>query len=163
MRTVADRIAHLRPCADALEWARDYTSPAKAWSECEHGDWMLWLLGQLSGVPESDARKLLVLAACDCADLAMPHAKTPVVAKCIKTARRWAKGKATIEQLREARNDAAADAAYAAYAAADAAAAAAAAAYAARKKTLATCADIVRQHYPRPPVIKLPLDDEEDD
>jgi hypothetical protein len=96
------------------------------------------------------------------------------VRECIETLRRYAKGKATIKEVREARRSAAdaayaaadadADAAYAAaaaaaYAAADADADAAAYAAdvacetAARSSSLKRSADIVRQYYPKPPSI----------
>jgi hypothetical protein len=177
-RTVAARIKHLEPCQDATKWAKGYTSPVKAWRECQRGDWMLWLVGKVSGPPESEGRKKLVLCACECARLALPifenrYLNDGRVRKCIETAERWAKGEATIEELRQARSAAYAAyaaAAYAAYVAADAAdayaAAYAAAAYAAdayaadayaadaaRAKALAECADIVRKHYPKPPTL----------
>ncbi len=179
MPTIADILKPLRPCEDALEWAKNYTSKDDAWKECTRGDWMLWLLGTQSGLPESEARNLLVLCACDCAELALQYTKDTRVKACIGTARAWANGKATIAELREAREaaysaahaaaayaDAAAySAAYAAYAAAAAAAAAADsadaaadaaaadAAYADRQSVLAKCADIVRKYYPKPPTI----------
>jgi hypothetical protein len=70
----------------------------------------------------------------------LPHTKDQRVLACIETAERWAKGKATIAELREAR-----------VAAADAADAAAYAA--ARTRTLKACAGIVRKHYPKPPKV----------
>ena len=124
---------------------------------------MLWLLGGWC-VTLSD-RKLLVLAACACARLALPHVLAgelrPLHA--IETAEHWARDEngVTLEDVRKARNAANAtyDAAYAAAHAAHAYAADAHAAYAAnaadaaaaRSKTLAQCADIVRQYYPKPP------------
>ena len=179
--TVADRINHLHPCEDAATWADGYTSPDEAWRECQRGDWMLWLLGKLSGTPESDDRKKLVLCAMECARLVLPiyekrFTSDNRVRACIETAERWANGQATITELRSARSAAAAAAAaaadaadaaaayaaYAAYAAAAAyavdaayaAAAAADAAAAARSKARAECAGIVRKHYPRPPRIR---------
>ena len=150
-RTVADMLPR-DACDKAKDWARGYTSAAKAWAECQRGDWMLWLCGRYSGPPESDGRKKLVLTTCACARLALPHANGDAARKCIETAERWAKGKASIEELREAQRYAAAAAAtYAAYAAATAYAAAPADSAAAATKVLAQCADIVRQHYPKPP------------
>jgi len=122
-----------------------------AWATCERGDWMLWLLGKLSGPPGSDSRKQLVLIACDCAELAWQCQRTGETKsqKAIAVARSWASGDSNItlsDVMRAASaaadaaaDDAADDAAYAAaataYAAADAAAtavdAAATAAYAA--------------------------------
>jgi hypothetical protein len=194
-KTLADRIAHLHPCSDAAKWLAEQKTPAPAWKDCQRGDWMMWILGKLSGEPGSDARKKLVLCACECARLALPHVKAGELRplKAIETAEAWARGEASLDDVREARKaayaadayadaaayaayaaDAAAYAAYAAYAAdaaaaaayaADAAAAAAyaayaadaaayaAAAYAARSKALATCAEIVRRHYPKPPKV----------
>ena len=122
-------------CSDALEWCEGYESLAGAWAECQRGDWMLWLVGELSGKPESDSRKKLVLTACQCARLALPYVKTgelrPLLA--IETAEAWARGNEgiTLEDVRKAAYAAAHAAAYAAAYAADAADAANAAVYAA--------------------------------
>ena len=134
----------LSACDEAREWYDDRPSHL-AWRQCERGDWLLWIADRL-GVD----RKLVVLAACDCAETALKFVPAgedrPRIA--IETARKWASGEATA--IKEVRADAAdayaayayaayADAAYAAYAAAayaaaayaaDAAAAYAAAAYA---------------------------------
>ena len=181
MKTLLTQLAEMHACDSAVQWVRSggYKTLSAAWRACPRGDWMLWFAGKKSGDPESEGRRRLVIAACECARLALPYAKSPTVLICIETAEKWSRGEATIEQVHEARRNAAADA-YAAYAAAAAAAAyaaaaaddayayaayayaaAAAAAYAyadaaaayadARKKTLAQCADIVRKHYPRPP------------
>jgi hypothetical protein len=179
---LSETLRTIGACDEAREWADSYTSAKKAWNECERGDWMLWLLGKLSGEPESSKRKKLVLCACECAELALPYTKDKRVKKCIDTTRAWANGKSTIEEVIEARfaadaatdaaasaaaayaaNAAASAAAYAsaaasaaAYAAANASAAASAAAYAsARTKTLKQCADIVRKHYPKTPAVRL--------
>ena len=149
-------------CHEALTWARNQPSATVAWRNCKRGDWMLWLLGKLSGDPDSDSRKKSVLATCACARLALPYVKKgeerPRIA--IETAEAWVKGELGItrEQVNAAANAvyaaayAANAAAYAANAAANAANAAAYAAYAAaRVSLLAKCADIVRQHYPEPP------------
>lgn len=90
-------------------------------------DWALWELSRL-GLD----RKTLVLMACDCAETAKrwwpEGTNAPSVA--IQTARKWARGKATIQEVRKAANATATYAAYtAAYAAAYAAATAAYAAY----------------------------------
>jgi hypothetical protein len=141
---------------------------------------MLWLLGRIAGPPESADRKRLVLAACDCAELALPHVRDEwvrsIAEATLEVTRAWAHDSQESARVREARSlcwSAAADAAAAyaaadaadaaaAYAAADAADAAAAAAYAAdasaasaaRRRVLKQCADIVRAHYPVAPVVK---------
>jgi hypothetical protein len=165
----------LHACPEAVEWVAKQTTTKQAWQDCKRGDWMLWLLGKLSGKPGSAARKNLVLAACGCARLSLKYVskgeERPRIA--IEKAEKWAHGKATLDEVRDAAYAAAdsadyADDAYAAYAAyaaaanaayaaANAAYAAANAAYAAyadadaKTKTFAKCADIVRKHYPTPP------------
>jgi hypothetical protein len=115
---------------------------------------MLWLAAR-AGVD----RKVIVLIACECARLALPHLKAgedrPRAA--IETAERWARGEVgvTLDDVRKAAaysaaaySAAAAAAAAAAYSAAaySAAAACSSAASGARAATLRLCADIVRKH-----------------
>ena len=142
------------PCRDAIAWVRTQPNRQAAWDACERGDWMLWLLGSLSGKPESQQRKKLVLAMCDCASISLRKEHT-VAARCISVTRDWAQGSAHITDVRAA----AAYAAYAAYGgevaayAADAVDAGEVAADAADAvdATLKRCAQIVRKHYPHPP------------
>jgi len=127
--TLRDQLVAIRACSDAVEWVGTRTIE-QAWAECERGDWMLWLAGRI----DID-RKLLVSAACACAEPALAFVRAgedrPRLA--IEVARAWCVGTATLDDVRAA--DAAADAAaYAAYAAAYAAADAAAADAAAYEK-----------------------------
>lgn len=110
----------------------------------ERGDWLLWLAGR-AGID----RRTLVQAACDCAELAWPHARgTDTLLTCmlaVHVTREWCDGRADLDDVRavaaaaaaaalaDALADAAADAAagYAAAHAAHAAYAAYNAAYAA--------------------------------
>ena len=163
-----DKLNKLDACNEAVREAKKFKSGQAAWDNSARGDWMLWLVGRISGKPESAKRKKLVLCACECARLALVHVpkgeNRPL--KAIETAEAWARGEATIDELRGARGEAwqcyatatatataAAAADYAAAACADYAAACAAAC--ARKDTLKKCADIVRKHYPKVPVVKL--------
>ena len=143
----SDKLVSMNACQEAIDWVgrRDIKS---AWRDCPRGDWMLWLAGRL----DID-RKLLVLAACDCAETALQYVPKgedrPV--KCIQVSRNWCNGTASMDDVRAARRDADAAAAYAAAAAAyDAAAYAdAAATYAAARKTAQqTCADLIRKRIP---------------
>jgi hypothetical protein len=59
-----------KACEDALKWLEDQQSWEQAWQDCERGDWMLWLLGYLSGEPGSRSRRKLVAASARCARLA---------------------------------------------------------------------------------------------
>ena len=128
------KIKNLGACEKVVLDAHNYQTSQELWDKCERGDWMLWLVGKLSGEPELEKRKKLVLTACKCARLALPYAgkNKDVVEKCIITTENWASniGRITITDVRAAA-DAAADAAYAA-----------------RTKALKQCADIVRTDYP---------------
>ena len=108
-------------------WAKDYKTLRSAWEACERVDWMLWLCAKMEGKKGWSTRQQIVLVACDCAELVLPiyEKKYPDdkrVRNCIEVTRKWANGKATIEEVRQARRAAAYAAAYAAYAAAYAAA-----------------------------------------
>ena len=167
-----DKLNKMAACYEAVKWVNK-RGLRTAWRDCKRADWMLWLAGRL----EID-RKLLVLAACDCAETALQYVPEGEdrPAKAIQTSRNWCNGTATEQECRDAAYAAAAadaayaaadaayaaayaayDAAYAAaYAAADAAydaayaadADAAYAAYAARKDTEQICADLVRARIP---------------
>jgi hypothetical protein len=153
----------LNACQEAVTWAKG-KSLAEVWETCERADWMLWLCGKMIGKQGWPTRRELVLAACDCAETALKYVpkgeERP--AKAIETARKWARGKATIQEVRGAAYvaadanvyaasayaaaayaaaDVAADAAY--YAAAVAAVAAADASVA-RAKALKKMAELVR-------------------
>ncbi len=157
MKTIEEILHGLGACEDAVKWSEPYgTDRLKAWMECKRGDYLLWILGKNAGPPKLKGRKKLVLASCRCARLALPYTKDRRVKACLATAERWAKGKASIKDLRTARAAAAAASYTAAVAyVGNAASYTAAAAYAAfateRTNTLTQCADIVRQFYPTPP------------
>ena len=83
---------------EAIEWYADREGEA-AWRDCARGDWMLWIAARLKV-----DRRLLVEAACDCAELALVYIPAgedrPRLA--LETARRWARGDATVTELRAA-------------------------------------------------------------
>ena len=173
-----DSLNVLRACDQAVAWCLTQPDLETAWQTCERGDWMLWLAGRLSGPVGDPRRILLAIAAADCAqpavDAMREGAVKPASVECLRVTRAWADGAASLDDVRMARQSAAAAAcaacaayadAYAAYAdayaaacaAADAAACAAAsyaayaayaaAAYAAaaRIKSLKKSADICRE------------------
>ena len=158
-------------CSEAVRWVGD-KSPQDAWETCHRGDWMLWAAAQ-----SSVDRRVLVAAACDCAELSLrflPAGELRPAKEAIDTAREWCSGGATLGQVRKASASAYAASAYAAsaYAASASAYAASASAYAAyatyatyaaaaayaaayaddaddaREKTLAECAHLVRNRIP---------------
>jgi len=110
-------------CAGAVEWV-DTQTIEQAWTACERGDWMLWLGSRIA----IDC-KLLVLAACACAEPALAfvpvHENRP--RRAIEVARAWCAGTATLSDVRAVAAFAAASASAAASDAAFAASAAAAA------------------------------------
>ena len=144
------------PCKEALIWLKTQPDAQTAWNKSERGDWMLFHAGKLAGAAGSNARRPLVLAACECARLALKYVKKDELGPLmvIETAERWASGnrETTLAQVRVAADTADAAAATAAYAAAAATAYAADTAAYADAKILATCSDIVRKYYPKVPV-----------
>jgi hypothetical protein len=91
-----------------LEALAEGTTPQQAWDVCERGDWLLWLLH----VRNVD-RRALVLCACEIARQALNHVLVGEVRplRAIEMAEAWARGEATIQNVRAAAA-AAADAAY---------------------------------------------------
>jgi len=126
MKRHVKMLKDLDACKEAVEFAAGFPSLAAAWAACDRGDWLLWYAGRLSGLSESDSRRRLVLAACECARLSLEHVPAgedrPRLA--IETAERWARHGAGIT-LAEVQT--AADSAWDVANVADAAAAAAAA------------------------------------
>jgi len=135
------KIKKLNACSKTIKAAHGYKTSQELWGDCKRGDWMLWLIGKLSGEPESEKRKKLVLTACKCARLSLKYVEKDETRplQAIEIAEKWARGEASIKQVRDAvyaassadAADAADAAAYAADAAAYFAASAAYAAYAA--------------------------------
>ena len=116
-------LVELKACSEAREWASG-KSLAAVWKTCKRGDWLLWLCGKMADKPNWPTRKEVVLAACDCAELALKYVPEGEEhpRKCIEATRAWASGNATLDEVRTVRRFRL----YAAYAAADAAAYAAA-------------------------------------
>ena len=102
---IRERLEEMNACHDAVKWI-GRRGIKTAWRDCKRGDWMLWAAGHLN-----IDRKLLVLAACDCAETALQYVPKGEdrPAKAIQTSRNWCAGNATMQDVRNA-----ADAAYAA-------------------------------------------------
>lgn len=131
---------HADACVEAVEWARKQKTYAGAWAKCERPDWLLWLAGRTASTKAQ--RNAIVLAACDCAEMALQHVPDAEIRPrdCIATVRAYVRGAATLDQVRMARG-----AAYAAYAdAADAAAADA------RSGARLECCKLIRARIKRP-------------
>jgi hypothetical protein len=115
-------IKKFRPCSDGHDYYKTFKTFEEFWQNCHRGDWMLWLAKKL----EIDIRPL-TLAKAKCAETVIHLMKDERSKNAIKVAIAFGEGKATIDELGEARRDAADAADAAADAAAYAAAAAAAA------------------------------------
>ena len=124
-------LSRINACGEAQTWVTEHGGEtSELWRDCERGDWMAWILVETQdrlGI----TRQQIVLALCDCAELSLKYfekeyPKDTRPRQAIETARKWAKGNATEEQLKSA-----------ASAAADA-----------KNKTLKQCADIFRKHFP---------------
>ncbi len=129
-----DYLNHLKACREAITWVGDRTS-AEAWNECEHPDWMFWLLRLRQHVRKDGwpTKEVFVQLAIDFARSVLHLVSEEDRAlKAIEAAEKWLADPS--EENRLAADDAAYAApavAYAAEAAARAAEAAARAAYAA--------------------------------
>jgi hypothetical protein len=93
-------------CFAALDWLATFPASATlvdVWEACDRGDWLLWFASRV-GVD----RRLVVEAACDCAETALayvpPSEERP--ARAIAVARAWARGEATADEVRAAADDA---------------------------------------------------------
>ena len=161
MESYITELKGLKACQEAIAWLEEgkYKTLNDAWQVCERGDWMLWLVGTLSGELGSDKRKKLVLTACQCARLALPYVTKDDTRplKAIEMAEAWANGDPgiSLSDLRTAAHAAAYTAVYTAVYTANAAYAAVYAANAANAATQSQCADIVRQYYPTAPKLTL--------
>jgi len=150
-----------RACSDGVTFAMKHKTMADVWKHCQRADWMLWICRAQQIELDAKAARLF---ACYCVRRT-PIGRGKVVwdlltdersRNAVIVAEKFAKGKATTEELQKARI-----AAYAAYAAAYAADAAYAAAYAAaataaaaddaaRLKASAFQADRLRKVIPSP-------------
>ena len=102
---MSEILRSLDACDEAIVWAEPYgTDGATAWAECDNPEWMLWLLGKLSGEPGSPERRKLVGCCADIAALVLPifEVKFPgdsSVRDCIEVCRKYATGKATLVEV----------------------------------------------------------------
>ena len=74
------------------------------WDTCDRGDWLLWFSAHMIGKNGWPTHQQIVLASCQCARLAIKHVKSGEVRplKAIETVEAWARGEATLEQVRDA-------------------------------------------------------------
>lgn len=116
--TLDGLLRDLGACHEAREWASQFSSLAEAWQACQRGDWMVWLVARMAGKPGWPTRQQIVLAVCACAAQALPLCRPQdrkTLQRALAVTRKWARGNATIAEVKAAAFDATAAAA-AAYA-----------------------------------------------
>lgn len=63
----------LGACEDAQKWAEQFDTLPDAWRACPRADWMLWLLGKMTGTPGWPSHQTVVRLACACARRALRY------------------------------------------------------------------------------------------
>ena len=66
----------MNACTDAVEWCSTYQTPVNCWRYCQRADWLLWFAAKICV-----DRKLIVLAACDCAGTSLKYIKDAMLKK----------------------------------------------------------------------------------
>ena len=71
---LSQKLEKLHTCREAILWASAYGSDdLRAWEECPHGDWLLWITACLTKVaPGSKECKQFTLCALDCVEIVTP-------------------------------------------------------------------------------------------
>ena len=84
-------------CESGIAWVHaGKLSARKTWERLENPSWLLWFADKIPDVTQQQ----IVLAACACAETALRYVPEGELrpAQAIETARRWARGEATIEE-----------------------------------------------------------------
>ena len=137
MKMTIEQLERLRPCSEAVAWARTQPSLHMAWNKCERSDWLMWFLKKKSLLTKKQSVKIAIVCAQRVlANFEERHPNDTRPREAINAASKWLRNPSEANQNAA---DAAADAAYAAAAAAATAYAATAAATAATA-TAATAA-----------------------
>jgi hypothetical protein len=122
VKEIVRALRSLHACRESVMWAGELwegTTAQQAWDLCPRADWLLWLLARTGA-----DRKLLTLAACACARTALPFVRAdedrPRIA--IEWTESWARGEASMGEVRAAISRASFIPSYTVFAAVDAAA-----------------------------------------
>lgn len=104
-KNLLDKMKSTDTCRAAVEWVESQEGTAQEiWDRCERGDWMMWFAAKIAD------RRLVGLAACACARESLKYVPAgedrPLI--CIETTEAYWNGKATVEEVRKARDNAAA-------------------------------------------------------
>ena len=76
----------------------------QTWNTSERGDWLLWFSAHMIGKPGWPTHQQVVLASCQCARLALKYIERGETRplKAIETTEAWARGDATLDEVRNA-------------------------------------------------------------
>jgi hypothetical protein len=85
MNAIQHHLKRLSASKAVLKWARTQDNPLEAWNACPRGDWLLCLAVKL-GVEH----RVVVLAACACARLALPFSQDERPLRAILVTEGWA-------------------------------------------------------------------------
>jgi len=99
------QLIEMDACQEAIDWVENRTIK-EAWTDCQRGDWMLWLLEQMEGEKGWLDEKKIMLLGCWCTRRALkyvPEGETRPL-KAIETKEKWAKGETTREEMDVARS-----------------------------------------------------------
>lgn len=100
----SENLVKLGACDPACEFAATQETPEQAWNNCPKPDWLLWLASEL----EVD-KKPIILSACALARIVVNKyvPKNELRSgKALDVTEAWCHGKASDQELTEARNDA---------------------------------------------------------
>ncbi len=70
MQEALERLTQEGACGESMDFARGFDSPAKAWKECQRGDWMIWLLAHIvQSNPNTQKHRKLIGCVAECYEL----------------------------------------------------------------------------------------------
>ena len=87
-------------CRGSIEWVEEnnISTLEDAWNTCNRGDWLLWMADKL-GI---DKHKMTICGAL-CAHTVVEHMENPRSRNAVRVAFLFGRGKATFQELKEAR------------------------------------------------------------
>lgn len=72
-------------------WMSNQHGAQEAWDSCPYGDWMLWMLSLTAGNGDAEVHRNIVMAACDCARMAVGLVNiSPVIVDALSEVEMWA-------------------------------------------------------------------------
>jgi hypothetical protein len=132
---LSERLRIIGACSEAVKWtaARKERSALDVWRACDNPEWMLWLLGMMSGEKHSPARKRLLLCCLEITETSYQYVQDQAILAQLREVsrmlREYVSGDSMDDEILSAARSAAESAAWSA------------------------AVQIVRRHYPKPPTL----------